>query len=202
MCGSKLTWLLCGSEIDLILGWGSNWLDFSSGVEINLISVWGIESYLVLVLGSKVTCFLSGGSKLTVRGPKFTCFRCDDWLTRFLCGWWWSNLTRVLDAGRKSLGFRVSIEIDKVFVWVVEIDLISSGGSNFTWFQLGIGIGLVCVLGRKWLGFGIWIEIDLGFAWWCSTANRCGVLTDRCVGYVLQDHSVTVDWVAQYFIHH
>ena len=28
----------------------------------------------------------------------------------------------VLDAGRKSLGFSVSIEIDLVFVWVDDID--------------------------------------------------------------------------------
>ena len=31
----------------------------------------------------------------------------------------------VLDAGRKSLAFSVSIEIDLVFVWVADIDLIS-----------------------------------------------------------------------------
>ena len=50
------------------------------------------------------------------------------------------ELTRLLDAGRKSLGFSVSIEIDLVFVWVVdnelisvwgiELNLISVGGSN------------------------------------------------------------------------
>ena len=34
----------------------------------------------------------------------------------------------VLYAGRKSLGFSVSIEIDFVYVWVVEIDLISMWG--------------------------------------------------------------------------
>ena len=34
----------------------------------------------------------------------------------------------VLDAGRKSLGFSVSIEIDLFFVWVVEIDLIAVWG--------------------------------------------------------------------------
>ena len=36
--------VLCGGiEINLILDWGSNWLDFSSGVEINLTSVHRIE---------------------------------------------------------------------------------------------------------------------------------------------------------------
>ena len=48
--GSKSTWFKCsdrtltwfmweGIEIDLILGWGSNWLDSNSGVEICLIFV-------------------------------------------------------------------------------------------------------------------------------------------------------------------
>ena len=39
-----------------------------------------------------------------------------------------SKLTRFLDAGRKSLGFSVSIEIDLVFVGVVDIDLVSVWG--------------------------------------------------------------------------
>ena len=34
----------------------------------------------------------------------------------------------VLDAGRKSLGFSVSIEIDLILVWVVDINLISVRG--------------------------------------------------------------------------
>ena len=33
-------------------------------------------------------------------------------------------------AGRKSLGFRVSMETDLIFVRVVEIDLISAWGLN------------------------------------------------------------------------
>ena len=37
-------------------------------------------------------------------------------------------MTRVLDAGRKSLGFSVSIEIDLILVWVVDINLISVRG--------------------------------------------------------------------------
>ena len=48
LCRSKLTWLLCGGiEIDLLLEWGSNGLDCSSGVESNLIFVGGIEFDLV-----------------------------------------------------------------------------------------------------------------------------------------------------------
>ena len=45
---------------------------------------------------------------------ELTCFGCDDRLTWFLCGWWWWKLTRFLDAGRKSAGFSVGIEIDLV----------------------------------------------------------------------------------------
>ena len=57
---------------------------------------------------------LCGGSKLTVCGPKLTCFECDDRLTWFLRALWSSKLTRFLDAGLKSLGFGVRIEIDVV----------------------------------------------------------------------------------------
>ena len=77
-----------------------------------------------------VTCFLRGGSKLTVRGPKLTCFECDDRLTWFLCGWWLSKLNWFLETGRKPLGFSVSIEIDLVFVWVVGSDLIPLWGTT------------------------------------------------------------------------
>ena len=69
--------------------------------------------------------FLCGGSKLTVCGQKLSCFECDVRLTWFLCGWWWSKLTRFLDERRKSLGFSVSIRID----------LVLSGWSILTWFQ-------------------------------------------------------------------
>ena len=49
--GSNLTRFLCGGiEIDLILEWGSNWLDFISGVKINLIFVRGIEIDRVCVV--------------------------------------------------------------------------------------------------------------------------------------------------------
>ena len=38
------------------------------------------------------------------------------------------EIDSVLDTGRKSLGFSVSIAIDLVFVWVVVIDLLSVRG--------------------------------------------------------------------------
>ena len=55
-------------------------------------------------------------------GPKLTRLECDDRLTCFSCGWWWSKMSRFLDTGRKSLGFSVSIEMDLVFGWMVDID--------------------------------------------------------------------------------
>ena len=65
VCGWNLTWFLCGGiEIDLILELVSNWLDFSSCVEINLIFVLGIEFDLVLVLGSNVTCSFVWGIEI------------------------------------------------------------------------------------------------------------------------------------------
>ena len=56
-------------------------------------------------------------------------------------------MTRSLDAGRKSLGLSVSIKTDLVFVWVVDIDMISMWGiehdldsvkgSELIWFMSG-----------------------------------------------------------------
>ena len=57
-------------------------------------------------------------------------FQWGDRLTWFLCGW--SKLTWFLCAGRKSLGFRVNVEVELVFVCVVVIDLISELGSDLT----------------------------------------------------------------------
>ena len=54
-----------------------------------------------------------------------------------------------MDAGRKWLGFSVSIEIDTsmVFVWVVGIDLISVCWINLTRFEFKDGIWLVLCAG-------------------------------------------------------
>ena len=64
---SKSTWLLCAGRKALVLhrNWlvfcagGRNWLDFSMGIELDLISVSGSED-LVFVGGSKMTFFVSG----------------------------------------------------------------------------------------------------------------------------------------------
>ena len=52
-------------------------------------------------------------------------------------------------ADRKSLGFSVSIELDFVFVWVVEIDDLNVGDRTRHGFSIGIGIDLVFVRGSK-----------------------------------------------------
>ena len=111
---------------------------------------------MVLVLGSKVAYFQCGRSKWTVCGPKLACFKYDHRLPWFLCGRMQSKLTRFLDAGRQSLGLRVSIDIDLISVRGMELALISVQGSELTWFWCG---------GRKSLGFSRWIESNLVLVW-------------------------------------
>ena len=131
---SQLPSFLCGGiEIDLISEWGSNWLDFRRWAEINLIFVLEIELDLVLVLGSKVTCFLCGRSKLTVCGLKLTYFESDDRLIWFC----------VSDGGQNWLGFCMWAVNRLVLVWA----------SKLTWFCMG---------GRCWLDFNVvdWTRLD------------------------------------------
>ena len=114
--------------MDLNLEWGSNWIDFSTGVEISLVFVWGVEFDLVSVLESKVICFF-------VRGIEIDRVRAEINLVLV----WWSmglffvwvvvvEIDSIYNAGRKSLGFSVSIKLDLVSVWLVDIDLISVSG--------------------------------------------------------------------------
>ena len=169
---SQLPSFLCGGiEIDLNSEWGSNWLNFRRWAEINLIFVWEIELDLVLVLGSKVTCFFGGRSKLTVCGPKLTYFRSDDRLIWFLCRWWWSKLTWFLYVGRKSLGFSVSIEVDLVWNWLgfsvgIEIDFVFGRGSKST---------SVCVWAKNYL---VWIYGSK--VTWCLGMDR------NCLGFCVR----------------
>ena len=97
-----------------------------------------------------MTCFKRGESKLTVCGLKLTCFKCCGRLAWFMCVWWWPKLTRFLDAGRKTLGFSGSTEIDLVFVWVIENDLISAWGIELDLISV-LGSELICFVsgGRK-----------------------------------------------------
>ena len=87
-----------------------------------------------------------------------------------------------------------------VLVWGWRLTWFLSGWSVLTWFQFRGRNWFILCLGVENDLVSICIGIDLVFVWWCWTANRYGVLTDRCVCYVLEDHSVTVDWVAQWFI--
>ena len=137
-----------------------------------------------------------------VRAENYLFWECDDRLTWFLCGWWRSKLTRF---------FRIRAANRLVLVWASKLTWLLSSCRYWldfsvvdqTWpdFSLGIGIDLFCVWGSKMSWFySIWIDIDLDLVWRCSTAYIYGVLTDRWVCYVLESHSVTVDWVAQWFI--
>ena len=123
--GSKLTWFFSGGiEIDFSLERGSKWHDFSGGVEINVF-VWGVEFDFFLVVASKLTCFLCGGSKLTMCRANWLVFRAViDWLGFCVSGRNWP-VFRIKD---KSLGVSLCIEIDLVFAWVIEIDFISVWG--------------------------------------------------------------------------
>ena len=96
-------------------------------------------------------------------------------------------MTRFWDAGRQSLGFSVSIKIDFVFVWVVDVGLISVYGIEHDFNSVyGSEFGWCMSGGRKLIGFSIWIEMNLIS---CDDSNTYGVLTDtrRCVGCVLED---------------
>ena len=65
------------------------------------------------------------------------------------------------------------------------------GGSNLTWFRFKRSEWTCFVSGgRNWLGV---LVVDRKYI-------PYGVLTDRCVCYVLKDHSVTVDWLTHWFI--
>ena len=73
-------------------------------------------------------------------------------------------MTRFLDAGRKSLRFSVSIEINLVLVWVVDVDLISAWEIELDLISVQ-GSELICSVSgdRKRLCSSIWIGIDLNF---------------------------------------
>ena len=154
---SKLTGFLCRRiVIQLILEWRSkliwfrwwgrnwlgfyvrdrSWLGFRVEIELDCFFVRGsksirfcvrAENCLILIYGSTLNCFLAW-SKLT-----WFCVRAENDL--FLVrGSIDLVLVRVVEidlvffAGRKSLGFSLSIELDFVLVWVVDIDLISLWG--------------------------------------------------------------------------
>ena len=134
---------MCGIEIDLVFASGSNLtscagdkIDFGfvRGPKINWFSFidrnWlnfkrGDRNWLGLCVRAENDLFLVGGSiyLIFVRVVEIDLV-------------WFSH------AGRKSLGFSVSIELDFVFVRVVEFHC---WGSKLTWFQCR---------DRIWFGFG------------------------------------------------
>ena len=103
---SKLTWSQSG---------GSNLTWFQRMDEINLV-VWVVEVDLLLVCRPKITLFLG-------RAWKLTWFLCRLFkLTWFQCG------------GSSLTGLQCRDDIDLVFVWVVEIDLVFERGTKITCF--------------------------------------------------------------------
>ena len=87
--GSPMIWCLCsgrkrlvfsvsiaisffcgGIEVDLVLEWDQNWLDFGDGVETNLVFTCGIEIDLVFASGSNFDCVSCGGQN-RLRFSKF-----------------------------------------------------------------------------------------------------------------------------------
>ena len=140
--GSALIWFLCSGrkwlvfsvriEINCFFVTGHSFrLDVRVGIKIDLISVislvfmCGIEIDLVLASGSNLTCFLCGG-----QNRLWFCVQPENYLVLI----YGSKLTWFLCAGRKWLVFSVSIELDFVFAWVVEIDLIVVYGPKMAWF--------------------------------------------------------------------
>ena len=89
----------------------------------------------------------------------------------------------------------VVVEIDSVFGCGPQNRLVLVWASKLTWFCLGGRYRLdFSVVDRTWLDFSLGIGIDLGCVGGSKmTFSRFGVLTDRCLGYVLDDHSVTVE---------
>ena len=150
-----------------------NLLDFSHGIKICLVFVWAIELDLVVELVSKLafraesrSClffgvradngfvFMYGSEKVGFRagiainyfflcGPKVTGSQCGDRLTCFMCRL--SKLTWFWYVSWKSLAFSLSIELDFVFLWVVEIELISMWRSNSIPFRCSDWSYFICV---------------------------------------------------------
>ena len=82
----------------------------------------GFENDLVLVSGSKFTCFFCRGIEIDL----------------------------ILELGWNQLGFGVGIEMNLFFVWEIELALILVWGSKLTWFLFGGSkLTLFLCAGRK-----------------------------------------------------
>ena len=120
-----------------------NWLGFSVGIEIDLFCCAG---------GRRWFCFLCAGQKYLVFSVLI------DWLGFCVGDLSWLGFCLLAE---NHLVFSVSIELDFVFLWVVEInlDLIVGdrtwGWSKWTWVYAG----------RKSFGFSVSIELDFVFVW-------------------------------------
>ena len=97
--------------------------------------------------------FLCGGGKINCVPAVFNLFTV-----------WWSNglvfvwvvaveIDSGLDAGRKSLGFSVSLKLTRCLSGWSTLSWLQTGVSNLTWFQCR---------GRHWFGFGLGVDYDFG----------------------------------------
>lgn len=149
VCGSELTTgrVFCGGrkirvsgskqvgflfrgigKIDLLLEWGSNWLNFSGGFEMYLILVPRIEFDFDLGLGSKWTCFCARGLNWLCAGRNWHAFSgVINWFDFCVCC-------------RSWLSPRMRAANCVVFVCALKLTWFLWGCSKLTWFQC---VGLI-----------------------------------------------------------
>ena len=178
----QLPWFQCGgSNLTRSQGLDRNWLSFCEGV----------EKYLVLVSGSKLTCFLCRGIEISLISQSGS-----NWLD-FSDG---VEIQLICVGDRNWLRFSVGIKMDCVWaeiefllVWwliglvlvrVFQIDSVLGCGSQIAWFYGEHRMPLAfCVGGRNCFCF--------------SAGDRSFVNEPKRSGLQIP---VSADWVAQCFI--
>ena len=145
------------------------WLGFNVGIESDFVFVRGIEIARVQAEINLISVWWS--------------------IDLFFCVWWRLKLTRVLDAGRESHGFSVSIEMTWFLSGWLILTRFRCGRSNMT---------LVQFRDQNWFVSCMGVESDLVLVSWSKlTWILCHdirpqtgkFLTDRYVCYVLEDHT-------------
>ena len=134
-------------------------LDFSIGIRIDLVSVWGSETTCFKCRDRNWFGFGVAASKLTwiIGGWKLTLIQCRDRKWLGLC----VDLVYVGD--RTRLDFSIGIKIDLGLVWGLEMTCFKCrdrnrfgfgvAASKLTWIVGGWKLTLIQCRNRKWLGF-------------------------------------------------
>ena len=138
----------------MALTWFWWWVEltcFSSGVEINYFFVWGIEFDLVLVLESKVTCFLC-------RDRNWPCAGRNYFFWSVIIDW----LGFCIGGGRNWPDFWMRAANRLVLGWASKLAWVLSGWSILTWIQCG-GSSLIWFQfrDRNWFLWCMGVENDL-----------------------------------------